>query len=46
VDNRDGFREALNPFCGLLPDKLFDYPTGKSARVLIVACPAPFEKIF
>src|SRR5665647_1980858 len=23
-----------------------DYPTGKSVRVVIVACPAPFAKIF
>ena len=28
----DPLREALNRFCGLLPDGLSDYPTGKSVR--------------
>jgi hypothetical protein len=29
VDDRDGFREALKPFCDLLSDGLFDLPDGQ-----------------
>jgi hypothetical protein len=34
LDDRDGFREALNPSCDLLPDGLFDLPDGQISKTL------------
>jgi hypothetical protein len=34
LDDGDGFREGLNPSYDLLPDGLFDCPTGKSLNFL------------
>jgi hypothetical protein len=36
----DGFREALNPSCDLLPDGQI------TSAIDRPPCPAPFEKIF
>ena len=44
LGDRDPLREALNRFCGLLPDGLFDYPTGKSVTQPVAYLSSPFGK--
>ena len=46
LEDGDGFCEGLNSSCDLLPDRLIECPTGKSARSRFVPCPAPLAKIF
>jgi hypothetical protein len=40
LDHGDGFREALNPSCDLLPDELFDVP---DEQINDSACHSPVQ---
>jgi hypothetical protein len=44
LDNGDGFREALNPSCDLLPDGLFDLPDGQISDSPVTCVSSPLCK--